>query len=112
MEARKHQSRRRMEGRIDFQGGWRDGSIVREDAGKETSHETAWLRGVHERARRKVNGQGSPEAVLGHALGGSVRMKKKKKNKRNAHAYPTRGSPDTHGASRAAHPTLEGRSVT
>eukprot|EP00966_Prymnesium_polylepis_P246048 5691181-Prymnesium_polylepis.2 len=31
-------------------------------------------RGVHERARRKVNGQGSPEAVLGHALGGCVRM--------------------------------------
>ena len=46
----------------------------REDAGKETSHETAWLRGVHERARRKVNGQGSPEAVLGHALGACVRM--------------------------------------
>ena len=29
---------------------------------------------MHERARREVNGQGNPEAVLGHALGGSVRM--------------------------------------
>ena len=28
---------------------------------------------MHERARREVNGQGNPEAVLGHALGGSLR---------------------------------------
>ena len=37
MEARKDQSLRRMEGRIDCEGGWRDGSIVREDDGKEGS---------------------------------------------------------------------------
>ena len=50
------------------------GVTGRKDAEREALHETAGPRGVHERARRKVNGQGSPEAVLGHALGACVRM--------------------------------------